>query len=69
MLWLYRRFGALATGGITLGILQGLANIDWNSILYQFLATWLSAISSLFFGGSLDSSTAGASSPFSGLLF
>ena len=68
MLWMYKRFGLLAAGGITFGILQAWANIDWNSILYQFVATWLSAISSLLFGGSLDTTAGTTSSLFSSFL-
>ena len=68
MLWIYKRFGPLAAGGVTFGLLQAWAGIDWNSILYQFLATWLSAISSLLFGGSLDATSGTTSSLLGSLL-
>lgn len=46
-----KRLAPLAVGGTTLGVFQSFADIDYNQLLFQFLATWLSALVTLLFGG------------------
>jgi hypothetical protein len=45
------RLCSLATGGVTLGIVQGIYGISWNDVWFQFLVTWISAIIQVFVGG------------------
>ena len=42
---------ALSTGGITLGIFQGLSLVNFANVFTSFLATWLAALVSLLLGG------------------
>jgi hypothetical protein len=44
---------ALSTGGITLGILQGFALIDWATFWASWLSNFFATIVTLLFGGSL----------------
>ncbi len=51
MVW-YRRWSvALATGGVTLGILQGLGLVNFASLFTSLLATWLSILVTILLGG------------------
>jgi hypothetical protein len=52
--WWVRRVHLLASGAVTLGLLQGIEGVSLNQIWFQFLATWLSAIISILFGGDLS---------------
>lgn len=61
MLWMRsmeRRLGPLFAGGVSLGVLQALENVDFNSIWFQFITLLLSTFVSLLFGG--DASQFGA---------
>ncbi len=49
---------ALSSGGITLGIIQGLGMVSWAQLFTQFLTTWLSALVALLFGGQLPTTGA-----------
>lgn len=60
-----RRLCSLATGGVTLGILQGASGISWNEVWFQFLITWITALIQVFMGGD-PSSVSGLSSLFQG---
>ncbi len=42
---------ALSTGGITIGILQGLGLVNFASLFTNFLITWLSVLVTLLLGG------------------
>lgn len=42
---------ALSTGGMTLGILQGLELVNYSNVLATFLANFLSLLVSILFGG------------------
>lgn len=42
---------AVASGGLTLGILQGFALVDFASLFTRLLTAWLSALVTLLFGG------------------
>ena len=50
-----KRLCMLATGGMTLGILQGVYGISWNDVWFEFLLTWISVIIQVLVGG--DTST------------
>ena len=51
----YRRWCiALSTGGITLGILQGLSLVNFAYLFTQLLATWLAALVAILLGGSVS---------------
>jgi len=41
----------LSTGGITVGILQGLGLVNFASLFTNFLITWLSVLVTLLLGG------------------
>jgi len=60
-LWLrwQKRCLALASGGITLGIIQGFGLINWPVFITQFLVQWLSVIVTLLFGGTVGEGLAG----------
>lgn len=51
MVWCRRWSVALATGGVTLGILQGFGLVNFASLITSFLATWLSILVSILLGG------------------
>ncbi len=55
-----RQLQPLLVGGITLGWLQAGMSIDWNSLWFQFIVTWLSALINALFGADLGSLTGGA---------
>lgn len=46
-----KRLCSLATGGVTLGILQGIYGISWNDVWFEFILTWITAIIQIFVGG------------------
>ena len=46
-----RRVALLATGGVTLGILQGLSMVNFSWVFTQFLTELLSAFVVILFGG------------------
>ncbi len=54
----------LLAGGIMLGWLQAGMSIDWNSLWFQFIVTWLSAVINALLGGGLGGTTTGTN-PFS----
>ncbi len=62
-----RQLRPLLAGGVTLGFLQAGMSIDWNSLWFQFIVTWLNALINALLGGSL-SGTTGGTSPFSALM-
>ncbi len=47
------RLYPLLCGGMTLGLIQGLGSINYNSLLFQFMATWSNLLVALIFGGDL----------------
>ncbi len=47
-----RKVALLTTGGVTLGILQGLDMVNFSWVFTQFLTQVLSAIVVILFGGS-----------------
>jgi hypothetical protein len=49
------RLAPVAYGGVTLGILQGVSDVDYNGIWFEFLTTLFSLLVTLFFGGDLAS--------------
>ena len=57
----------LAYGGISLGWLSSLQDIDFNQLWYNLLATLLNAFVSLFFGTELDTAAATTTSFFDSL--
>ena len=61
-----RTIRPLLVGGITLGWLQAGMSIDWNSLWFQFIVTWLSAVINALLGGGLSGTTAGGN-PFAAL--
>ncbi|GMU84211.1 MAG: hypothetical protein IT450_07910 [Phycisphaerales bacterium] len=48
------RLRPLLVGGTTLGLIQGLGQINYNSLLFQFLGTWINILVALIFGGDLS---------------
>ncbi len=44
----------LSTGGVTLGILQGLELVNFASLIASLLASWLSMLVTLLLGGGID---------------
>ena len=48
------RLRPLLVGGTTLGLLQGLEQINYNSVLFQFVSTWINILVALIFGGDLS---------------
>ena len=69
MQWWMRKLRPLACGGVTLGVLQAIQGIDFNSIwysfLYQLLSTLVGVFVTLFTGGEVsDVVGAELSSPF-----
>ena len=48
------RVARLATGGLLLGLLQGVAGISYNDVLFEFLLRWLSVLAAVLFGGDLS---------------
>jgi len=49
--WMYRMH-LLASGAVTLGVLQAIRDIDFNQIWFQLLTTLLNLIITLVLGGS-----------------
>ncbi len=49
-----KRLLILASGGITLGIIQGFNLINWPVFITQLLVQWLSVIVTLLFGGTVN---------------
>ena len=45
-----RRLRWLATGAVTLGILQGIEGLNFNQLFFQFLNTIIALFVSVFFG-------------------
>jgi hypothetical protein len=69
-MWKYsRKLYPLACGGITLGILQGLDAVNFNSILYQIVYVFLNSLIALLLGGNPDTTAdaGGLGSILSGL--
>lgn len=61
------RFRILACGGVTLGVLQAIQNIDFNQIWFLFWFTIVNAFVSVLLGGDSSSLAAGgAGLPFGG---
>ncbi|MEW6250572.1 MAG: hypothetical protein AB1716_07980 [Planctomycetota bacterium] len=52
-----RRVALLATGGVTLGVLQGLEMVNFAWLFAEFLIRLLSTIVVALLGGSVDSLT------------
>lgn len=46
-----RRLSLLASGAVTLGVLQAFESISWNQIFFTFLSTVLNLLVTLFLGG------------------
>ena len=66
-MWKYgRKLYPLAFGGVTLGIIQSLDAIDFNSILFQIVYVFMNTLISLLLGGGTD--TTSGSSGLSSLL-
>ncbi len=63
---MYRLRPVLA-GGVMLGVLQAAMGIDWNSLLFQFILTWISVLINVLMGGD-TSSLLGSTGGFSSLL-
>jgi len=47
----HKRCVLLSCGGITLGILQGLAMVNWAQLFTQLLTQWLTALVAFLLGG------------------
>ena len=63
-----RKLYPLACGGVTLGVLQSLDAINFNSIWYQIVYTFINALVALLLGGSEATENAsGLGSLFSSL--
>ncbi len=46
-----RRLSLLASGAVTLGVLQAFESISWNQIFFNFLSTVLNLLVTLVLGG------------------
>ena len=46
-----RQLALLASGAVTLGVLQAFESISWNQIFFTFLSTVLNLLVTLFLGG------------------
>ncbi len=46
-----RRLSLLASGAVTLGVLQAIESISWNQIFFNFLSTLLNLLVTLVLGG------------------
>ncbi len=55
-----RRIAVLATGGVTLGILEGLSMVNFAYLFTNFLSQFLGALVTLLLGGSLQNAFFGA---------
>jgi hypothetical protein len=55
----FRTWVALSHGALMPGILQALGMVDFNNILFQFLATILSTLVAVLLGGDLGDVQAG----------
>lgn len=65
MKWKMNRLHPLASGVVTLGILQAVQNVDFNQIWFLFLQTILNVVVALLLGGDLSTVfDGGFSSPF-----
>lgn len=50
-----RRLGlAITHGAVALGLIDGLAGVNFSEVLTSFLSTLLAVIFTLFFGGTAD---------------
>ena len=54
MEWKMNRLHSLASGVVTLGILQAVQNVDFNQIWFLFLQTILNVVVALLLGGDLS---------------
>ena len=57
---------AVASGGITLGIIQGFGLINWAVLFTEFISSWLATLVTLLLGGTvnLTGSGTGGTTPF-----
>ncbi len=54
----------LAQGGVTFALIDAFANVDFNTIWFQFLTTIFSILATLFAGGDLSSLSGGTGNIF-----
>lgn len=58
----HKQMYLLAHGGVTLALIDGIANVNFNSLWFQFLSTIFNLIALLLTGG--NPSTAGSNNFF-----